>query len=174
MRVSEYYSLGRNQASLSFIDIDIENDIKLFVNARAIRILESDWGEQCTYLISDFFDAVIGSIRKGDHKKALQILSRLREPNETHLGLSRGKSEGRGLGPEKAKQIWTALCSSKAVKTGLLSDLEDTVLLVEGVSTDILSDIVTNIIRGPLIEFTQNIAEEYGIPMQPEVASGPI
>lgn len=117
---------------------------------------------------------MIGSIRRGDHDKALQVLSRLREPNETHLGLSQGLSDGRGLGPEKAKQIWAALCASKAVKTGLLSDLEDTVLLVDGVSTDILSDIVTNIIRGPLISFTQSACEEYDIPMADEVASGPV
>lgn len=114
------------------------------------------------------------AIRDGHHTKALTILSQLREPNETHLGLSKGKSEGRGLGPEKAKQIWEALCASKAVKTGLLSDLEDTVLLVDGVSVDILSDIITNIIRGPLITFTQSACEEYDIPMDDEVASGPV
>lgn len=174
MRVSEFYKLGRSQPSLKFIDVDIDRDIKLFVNARAVRLLESEWGDHCSHLLASFFEAVIGSIRKGDHAKALSILSQLKEPNETHLGLSKGKSDGRGLGTEKAKQIWKALCSSKAVKTGLLSDLEDTVLLVDGVSVDILSDIITNIIRGPLITFTQNACEEYDIPMDDEVASGPV
>jgi len=174
MRVSEFYNIGRNQSALKFVDVDIKKDVKLFVNARAVRLLESDWGEHCTHLLSSFFEAVIGSIRNGDHQKALNVLSRLQEPNETHLGLSRGISDGRGLGPEKAKQIWRALKASKAVQTGLLSDLEDTVLLVDGVSVDILSDIITNIIRGPLITFTQLVCDEYGIPTEPEVASGPV
>lgn len=174
MRVSEYYGLNRNQASLSFIDVDIANDTKLFVNARGIRLLESEWGDHCEHLLSSFFDAVIGSIRSGDDDKAYKILSYLREPNETHLGLSAGESDGRGLGPKKARQIWESLCQSKAVQTGLLSDLEDTVLLVGGVSVDILSDIVTNIIRGPLISFTQGVCREYEIPMQDQVASGPV
>ncbi|TGN68272.1 hypothetical protein E4L95_01940 [Paracoccus liaowanqingii] len=174
MRVSEYYNLGRNQASLSFIDVDIKNDTKLFVNARAIRQLESDWGQHCEYLISSFFDAAIGSIKNGNDAEALEILSQLKEPNETHLGLSEGESDGRGLGPKKARHIWQSLRQSKAVKTGLLSDLEDTVLLVGGISVDILSDIVTNIIRGPLITFTQEVCEDLGIPVEEGVASGPI
>lgn len=174
MRVSEYYELSRSQASLPFIDVDVENDVKLFINAQAIRTLDSDWGEYCTHLLTSFFDAVIGSIRSGSDNEALQILSRLSEPNETHLGLSKGKSEGRGLGPKKAREIWQSLRGSKAVKTGLLSDLEDTTLLIEGVSVDILSDIITNIIREPLINFTQLMCEEYGIPLASEVASGPL
>lgn len=98
----------------------------------------------------------------------------LKEPNETHLGLSRGKSDGRGLGPEKARQIWQSFRKSKAVKSGLLSDLEDTVLLIDGVSVDILSDMITNIIRGPLITFTRKVCEEYGIPLVNDVDSGPV
>lgn len=174
MRVSEFYDLGKTQPSLSFLDVDVENDVKLFVNARALRLLETDWGEHCTHLLKDFFTEVIKLIREGKDQRALEILSQLKEPNETHLGLSRGKSDGRCLGPEKAKQIWNSLRLSKAVKSGLLKDLEDTVLLIDGVSSDILSDIITNIIRGPLITYTQNTCEEYGIPMADEVASGPV
>ncbi|MDQ0997012.1 hypothetical protein QFZ34_002194 [Phyllobacterium ifriqiyense] len=174
MRVSEYYKLNKKQPSLSFLDVDIENDVKLFVNARALRILESDWGEHCTHLLHTFFSAVVDSIRSGNDTHALDILTVLKEPNETHLGLSKGRSDGRGLGPEKAKQIWNAFKKSKAVKSGLLSDLEDTVLLIDGVSTDILSDIITNIIRGPLIAFTQRVCEEYGIPLINDVDSGPV
>ncbi len=174
MRVSEYYKLGKKQPSLSFLDVDIQEDVKLFVNSRALRILGSDWGEHCTHLLQTFFSAVVDSIRVGQDQRALDILSMLKEPNETHLGLSRGKSDGRGLGPEKARQIWQSFRKSKAVKTGLLSDLEDTVLLIDGVSVDILSDIITNIIRGPLITFTQRVCEEYGIPLADEVDSGPV
>ncbi len=174
MRVSEYYKLGKKQPSLSFLDVDIQEDVKLFVNARALRILESDWGEHCTHLLQTFFSAVVDSIRIGQDQRALDILSMLKEPNETHLGLSKGKSDGRGLGPEKARQIWQSFRKSKAVKSGLLSDLEDTVLLIDGVSVDILSDIITNIIRGPLITFTQRVCEEYGIPLIGDVDSGPV
>jgi hypothetical protein len=124
--------------------------------------------------LETFFRVVIDSIRLGDGSKAREVMLELREPNETHLGLSKGKAEGRGLGPEKAESIWQSLSKSRAVKTGLLSDLEDTVLLIDGVSTDIFSDIVTNIIRGPLIAFTQSTCRAFDIPMEMEVDSGPV
>ena len=174
MRVSQFYSLNKTQPSLPFLDVDIRNDVRLFINARAINNLNSEWGDHCQDLLQDFFAELLGAIKGGKDGRALDLLSHLKEPNETHLGLSRGKSDGRGLGPEKANQIWRSFRSSNAVKTGLLTDLEDTVLLIDGISVDILSDIITNIIRGPLIGFTQTTCGEYGIPLAQNVVSGPV
>jgi len=174
MRVSQFYNLSKTQPSLPFLDVDIRNDVKLFVNARAINNLNSEWGDHCQDLLQDFFAELLGAIKGGKNGRALDLLSHLKEPNETHLGLSKGESDGRGLGLEKAKQIWRSFRSSKAVKTGLLTDLEDTVLLIDGISVDILSDIITNIIRGPLISFTQTTCGEYGIPLAQDVVSGPV
>lgn len=98
----------------------------------------------------------------------------LSEPNETHLGLSVGLARGRGLGPDSAKSILDALKESEAVRTGLISDLEETVLLIPGIGPDLISDITTNIIRGPLIDYTTAICRQYGIPLSPNVDSGPV
>jgi hypothetical protein len=46
--------------------------------------------------------------------------------------------------------------------------------MVEGLSIDIISDMTTNIIRGPLIRYTQNTSRLYGIELQDGVASGPL
>jgi hypothetical protein len=37
-----------------------------------------------------------------------------------------------------------------------------------------ISDAVSNIIRGPLIKYTQNMCVYYGIPLTPDIASGPV
>ena len=174
MRVSEIYGINRNQPSLEFLDVDTSKDLKLYLNAKAIRQLESDWGDHCEDLLKSFFNEILQAARSGNNSRGLELLSKLSEPNETHLGLSKGESNGRGLGPKKAKEIWNSFKSSKAVKTGVLEDLEDTVLLIDGISTDILSDIITNVIRGPLITFTNRICEKYFIPMAEEVDSGPV
>lgn len=68
--------------------------------------------------------------------------------------------------------MWLALKNSDAARTGVIQDLEDTVLLIDGIASDVISDIVTNIIRLPLIRYTQHMCEYYNIPMEPEVASG--
>jgi len=174
MRVSTYYKLGRTQASLDFVDVDIVADTPLFISPKAIAMQQSEWADRCVSLIQNFFETVLDLIKKGKNVEARRLLSMLREPNETHLGLSKGKSRGRALGSESAKDVWKALANSQAAKSGLLKDLEDTVLLIEGVSVDIVSDIATNIIRQPLIEYTQEMADQLGIPVKPGVASGPM
>lgn len=174
MRVSEYYNLGRTQPSLDFVDVDIFGDSKVFVDPYALRLLPSSWGDVCVFLIQNFFRRVLELIKEGHHQDARILLAVLREPNETHLGLSRERARGRALGSGSARDVWQALSQSEAVASGLLEDLEDAILMVEGISSDIISDITTNIIRDPLVEYTESMCEYYGIPLQIDVNSGPL
>jgi hypothetical protein len=174
MRVSQYYQLGRSQPDLDFVDVDVVGDLRVFLDPRALRLLPSEWGAECVHLIQDFFQTVLDAIRDGRDAHARRLLQLLREPNETHLGFSRARARGRALGPESARDVWDALSKSEAVKTGLLEDLEDTILMVEGISSDIVSDIATNVIREPLIRYTQQACETYGIPLVNDVNSGPL
>src|ERR1700722_6064062 len=174
MRVSQHYKLDRSQASLDFVDVDVRGDTRVFVSPRALMQLPSQWGDECVHLVQNFFQTVLEMIRAGRDDDAEALLRVLREPNETHLGLSTGRSKGRALGTESARDVWKALSQSEAAKSGLLQDLEDTVLMVEGISVDIVSDMTTNIIRGPLIRYTQEMCTLYGIPTEEEVTSGPL
>lgn len=174
MLVSKHYGLNRTQPTLDFVDVDIRGDTKIFVDPRALRLLPSEWADECIALIQNFFKTVLRAIHKGENEQSRNLLRVLREPNETHLGLSKDQARGRALGRESASDVWEALSKSEAVKSGLLEDLEDTILMVEGVSTDIISDITTNIIREPLIRYTQRMANYYGIPLENQVDSGPL
>ncbi|MGB6896263.1 MAG: hypothetical protein WBF37_10030, partial [Dehalococcoidia bacterium] len=174
MRVSEHYGLGRSQPELDFVDVDIWGDVTVFVDPRALRVLPSDWAAECRSLVQNFFHGVLEAIRTRRHDEARALLRRLREPNETHLGFSRGVARGRALGPESADDVWEALSTSEAVKSGLLEDLEDTILMVDGIGPDIVSDITTNVIREPLIRYTQYACGMYGIAMHDDVDSGPL
>jgi len=174
MRVSEYYHLGRTQPELDFVDVDIYGDVRIYVDPRALRLLPSQWGDECVSLIQNFFKTVLEAIKTGKDEQAKILLRTLREPNETHLGLSREKARGRALGYESAVDVYKALSQSEAARSGLLEDLEDTILMVDGIDRDIISDITTNIIRGPLISYTNRVCSLYGIPLVSEVASGPL
>ncbi|HRI05270.1 MAG TPA: hypothetical protein PLL77_16150 [Pyrinomonadaceae bacterium] len=172
MRVSEYFKLGRTQPTLDFVDVDIVDDTPLFIDPRALSDFSSEWTDECVLVVQDFFQEVLEAIRKGQHSRARKLLSTLREPNETHLGLSKGQSKGRGLGRESAFNVWESLTTSEAAKSGLLEDLEDTILMVPGISSDIISDITTNLIRRQLIEYTLEQARYHDIPLSPGVDSG--
>ena len=174
MLVSRYFKLGRNQATLDFLDVHIDKDIPVFVDPAALRSLQTDWGHHCVSLLQSYFESVLTAIRKGNHDRAKQLLASLNERNEFHIGYSKNKSRGSALGAVSAEKIWESLVKSKAAETGVLNDLEDTILFVDGVGPDMLSDAVCNIIRGPLIQYTQQACAYYGIPLTSEVDSGPV
>jgi len=157
MKFSEFFTLNKTQAYLDFVDIPLHTDIEVFLDPVAIKSLESIWGYELSSLLQTFFEAVLSHIKNSEHDKAIELLSGLSEGNEFHLGYSKGKSQGRGFGSESAELTWKALIKSKAAKSGLLADLEDTALLIEGISTDKISDAVCNILRAPLIKYTQDM-----------------
>jgi hypothetical protein len=172
MRISEYYGLNRTQPTLDFVDVDIWGDTRVFIDPHGLRLLTNPWSQECVATIQNFFQTVLDAIHEGNNDVAKSLLSVLREPNETHLGLSIGRANGKALGDTTSVYVWEALSRSEAVKSGLLEDLEDTILMIDGISSDIISDMTTNIIRGPLIHYTQDMASYYGIPLVDEVDSG--
>lgn len=173
MKVSEYFGLGITQSSLDFVDIDVINDVKVFIDPSAIQHLDSDWGNECVSLIQDFFQEVLNKIMGNEIEDAKNLLLLLHEPNETHLGVSRRQAKGKALGKILATEVLDSLRTSQAVTSGLLEDLEDTILLIEGVGPDIISDITTNIIRQLLIKYTQEMCHKYEIATE-EFSSGPL
>ena len=172
MRVSEYYVLPYKQGSLDFVDVDINDDVRLHIDPFAIRHLNTLWGNECVSLIQDFFSHVLQLISAGKGAEAKKLLSAMSEPAETHLGLCHEGSNGRAVGKGLAQGVFHALSQSQAVHRGLISNLEDTVLLIEGIGHDIVSDITTCIIREPLINYTCAMCESEKIPLARNVASG--
>jgi len=112
------------------------------------------------------------AIRNGDENRGLELLSALREPNDTHLGVSKGKPAGRGLGPEQAGKVYLSLEGSKAIGTALITDLSDYAMFIDGIGPDKISDMTTNIIRGRLLTYTIDQCDLHGVPLTPSLPSG--
>lgn len=174
MRFSEYFGLKKSQAYLDFVDVPLDTDLAVFLEPLAIKTLQSTWGDELASLLQSFFETVLKLIKSGHHARAQALLSSLNESNEFHLGYSSGKSRGHGFGSGSAKSVWYELTQSKAALSGLLRDLEDTALLIPGIDVDMISDAICNIIRGPLIKYTQEMCVYYGIPLTPDITSGAI
>lgn len=164
LSVSKYFGLNKSQAELEFLDVIIDADTKLFIDPTALHLMNNEWSKECEYLIREYFRKVIIYIKQGNRRKAIAFLSALNEPNETHLGLSKEKSIGKGLGLERACKLYDSLVNSEVIKSGLLVNLEETAFMIDGIGADMISDIVTNIIREKLIEYTQEVCENYNIP----------
>ena len=171
MRFSKFFGLNQSQAQLDFVDIDTDRDMRLFVDPYAIQTKENEFNLGCTDQIKTFFDEVLDALRKKNYAKAQELTAYLSEPQETFLGFSKDRPQGRGVGRMQADQILSALRNSRAFKTGLLADLAETELFIEGIGPDKISDLTTNVIRGTLIEYTQNQCNLHGIQMREGVPS---
>jgi hypothetical protein len=174
MDFSRFFELDKTQAELDFVNVDPQKDARVFVDPYALEVKDDKWSNRCADHIRSFFQAVLHSIKTGDDDRAKHLLSNLHESQETFLGLSRGVPSGRGIGSENAGQLYAALAGSKAIQTGLISDLAEAELFIPGIGRDKISDLTTNIIRGPLIEYTAEQCELHGIPRQDAVVAGPI
>lgn len=170
-RFSDYFSLGLTQASLDFVNIDVVEDSPVYIDPHAIRTQQGTWIERCQDSVTTYFDSLLDAIRANDATLLRALVAPLTEPNETHLGESTGKSSGRSLGSEKrARELIAALGRSRAIQSGLLTDLEESILFVDGIGVDILSDITTCLIRTHLIEYTKNQCVFHGVPTEPQFA----
>jgi hypothetical protein len=174
MRISAWAGLHNRQAELDFVDIDTDHDTRLFVDPYAIDIRADAWSAECGRHLRSFFSSLLTALRRGEDARAEHLASHLHETNETFLGLSRGKPAGRGIGRDQALQILDALRASRAFETGLLSELAETELFIPGIGSDKVSDLTTNILRGPLLEYTRDQAALWGMPLQSNVALSPV
>jgi hypothetical protein len=165
--ISEYFKLKKSQYDLDFFDAYIAKDTPLFIDPWAIRTSDDDFSINAYQKIHSVFEQLIEFIKNNKETEALELLNNLHEPSETGLGYAKNSKAGSGVGEDKSLEIYKALSTSKAVKSGLLTDLEDTALHIEGIGNDNISDIVTNIIRLDLIKYTQEQCDLYGIQMLP-------
>lgn len=163
-KISEIYNLNKSQSELDFIDIDPDMDIPLFLDPFFLSRKQDRWSIEATDTIKTFFQSVLNATKNKDRNKVKKLFYHLSEPNATCLGLSRGKPSGRGVGVGDSDKIYANFLKSKAVETGLVKDIEDSVLFVENFGKDKLSDMVTNIIKIHLLDYTKSQCIFHNIP----------
>lgn len=172
VKISQIFNLNKSQAELDFVDIDISQDIPLFIDPFFISIRTDNWSIETTRTIRDYFQKVIDLIRQNQIREGKELFRHLHEPNTTCLGMSKGIPQGRGIGRGDTDDIFDSIVQSRAVQTGLIHDLEDNILFVEGFGKDKLSDMATNIITNHLIEYTQEQCKLHKIQLTSDVPSG--
>ena len=160
--VSTHFGIG---SKIPFIDVPTKTDIALYLDPLRIGLSKSKMGAECSEKIRCFFQLVVERIRKTGN--AFVLLEHLKEPNEIHFGLSSNSPDGTGVSGQLAHRLDDALMKSAAVRKGLIQAIEETELMIEGISFDKISDVCANIIRPILSVYTSTIAKKYGLPTAP-------
>lgn len=172
MKISKKLNLTKSQFELDFVDIDTERDIPLFIDSNLIRKYDSEFNAKFVETMDSFFSYLINTLSNNWDEQAKYLCSHLSEINETHLGLSKGISKGKGVGQIGAEKIFNALKNSKAIEDGVLQNIEDLRVLVNGFDKDMLSDMLTNILKKHLLEYTINQCNLLNIELTHNVPSG--
>lgn len=172
MKISEIFSLNKTQRELDFIDIDTEIDIPLFLDPYFLSTRYDAWSTSAYKTIQSYFQCVIKLLKDKKYEQAASLFHHLSEPNETCLGVSSGNPKGRGVGQNEASKIFEHIVSSKAIETGIVSNLEDIPIFVENIGKDKISDLTTNVLRMHLIKYTQEQCKLHNIPLTKQVPSG--
>ena len=172
MKISEKFKLNKSQYELDFIDIDPSVDLPLFIDPYFLAQRTDGWSVEASRTTRNFFQYLVTLLASGRITKARTIFRHLNEPNETCLGLSKKEPQGRGIGTTDTDNIFNSLLESKAVETGLVEDLEDCRIFVDGIDKDKTSDMTTNIIRKHLIDYTVQQCNLWNITWTQNVPSG--
>lgn len=169
--VTDHYGINR---PVPFININVDADNRLYLDPRAVRLTKypQPFADDAVRCADTFLDTVTDCIFDGSPAARLrgeQYLQRFIEPWETRLGMAEEGFRGHGGAHQVGTWIWDTLTTDAAplVRIGMLHQLEDLPLFVDGVDRDITSDVTTRIMYGPMARFTEQVIVEY-----PEFFSG--
>jgi len=165
MKFTKHHKQYKPQAYLDFFDVNLKKDTPIFIDPWLIQrqaSLNDDVAIESLSVLQDFFQTLIKTVTK-DKNESLRLLDELHEPREYKIGYSQKNTDGLAIGQKHALQIYEKLAKSEAVKSCVLSRLEDTALYIEGIDVDKISDLVGNIIRKPLSDYTARQCKLLGI-----------
>ncbi|RJW53995.1 hypothetical protein DXC92_01635 [Clostridiales bacterium TF09-2AC] len=166
MRISEKLGLSMSPYEMDFLDVDIEKDSELYIDPFLIANSNSQWAIQTDLVIKSFFNEFKLSMEQNDYERAKDLFAYMSEPKENCLGMSKkGTTNGRGVGELNAQEIVDRIIKSNAIENNLVNNIEDLIIFVDDIDRDKLSDMVTNIIRKKLIEYTQQQCDFWNIPL---------
>lgn len=172
MRISKQFGLSKSQYELDFVDIDPSIDTPLFLDPYFISKCDFPFACEAHTTLKSYFDFLLALLRSGKIREAEEVFSHLGESNDVCMGMSRGRPQGRGMGPKDTKEIFKELLKSHAIKSGVMEDIEDFRIFVPNVDKDKVSDMTANIIKRHLIEYTIDQCNLHKIPLFDNVPSG--
>ncbi|MFA7298515.1 MAG: hypothetical protein WC010_02610 [Candidatus Absconditabacterales bacterium] len=160
MKISQMFHLP---TLLPFIDVDLSTDTELFINPLLIRVNKKKFYKEMDHKIVSFRKKTINMIEHGSLDDLLKLWDNTHEKNYTHLGYSDGKSAGKACGKETITAIYEDHLVRSLISQNKIKGIEDTLILVDNINKDKISDIITNIILKELVVFTQYQCKLFGI-----------
>lgn len=170
MFISDFLNLNSitGHKDIEFIDIDLDRDTKLFIDPSLIAGSLDPWYTESNTTINSFFNNVFSCLRDNNNSKLKQLLDYGHEPNETKLGMSSGRPKGKGTTSDGLYDIFKTINTRNLLNDELIKNPMDLCVFVHDFGKDKMSDLVTNILRKQLNDFTLSQCHKHNIPVSPD------
>lgn len=140
-------------AHFDFVDIKMNSDTKLFIDPSVIKVSKDPWCIEANRIIDSYFDKFYAAYRSGGDDEIRKLLIHAQEVPDTHLGYG-GTFIGHGNTADGLMDKFSCL-KTFITKIDSISTASDLPVLIPNFDKDGLSDMITNIIRLQLYNFTK-------------------
>lgn len=161
-----YFNIPLDQVSVDFLNLDLEKDTEKFIDSYYLSQSSNNFCIEALETQKIFMSELMTSLKESQINKTYHLCSNFKEPKCTGIGLSIGSYDGRGSAKIKVEKIIEALKTSKAAQTGLLTDLEELILVLKNIGADTISDITTNICMKSFAQYTVDQCSKLNIPIK--------
>jgi hypothetical protein len=165
-RLNDYHHLPFTQAEVDFAIPFLDEDIPFYLDPFLLWKSPSQQDRSLHTAVVACFNSIGRDAAGARRDQAIESLIKLSECTETGLGSARNK-QGKRIGEKIAGNIVELFSTVPDIKAGGVGHLEEIQLLVEQISRDRVSDIVSNLIKSFLVDFTLDQCKRLGVPVSP-------
>ncbi len=140
-----HFKVDKNLLEIDFFDPNLETDTHLYIDSYYLTRCENIHSKSALTTQQNFMKCLMEALKEKDEIKARKLCSHFPEPKYTGIGATKEGVNGKGSHDIKVEYILTCLKSSQAAQTGLLEDLEELILVADGIGPDTISDITTRV-----------------------------
>ncbi len=168
LHISDVFNLHiAGHSDIDFVDIDLNNDTRLFIDPCLIEVGEDAFSIRCQKVIQDYFECLCAVYSKKRYNP--EFLAHLGERNEARLGYGTG-TNGKAKTPKGMSDTLSGL-HDLIVRGIPLGGVIDIPLMMPRFAEDCMSDMLVNVLYKQFAEFTILQCKKYGI--KTEFLKGP-
>lgn len=135
MRISDKLGLDLKQSELDFVDVDLDNDLPLFLDPFFLSIRDDRWSKNAHRTLENYFQFILELFEQGKEDVARENF-RFTEPKEVCFGLSKAGTRGKGLGKDESNKLFQYIRDSNAVENELVNEPSDIKIFVHNIGHD--------------------------------------
>jgi len=149
--------------NIDFIDIDLDTDTELYIDPTLIDGLPVPWCVETKKVLDDFFENVFDCCKRKNYGGLHELVGFGKEPNETKLGQSVEQSCGKGSKPASLFRVFKSVTEQCLIEKNIVKRPSELCIFVNNFAEDRMSDLITNVIRKQLYEFTLQQCEKHNV-----------